>query len=337
MIRKLAAVATGCLVALVLADCTSAPTVSPTTTTKPLPAIDLSATPAGWVPVAYGDAQVSVPASFSVYYTGENTCGSYLPTSSLFIGPNTGVSAPCDVARARPNRTVVRVVPANGVPSPYDKEKPVTINGFLAFPAPAGRGLDYYVPLLGVEASATGPMASRVLATLTHSPRAVVLASGPAPATPSDWKTLTFQGLAFAAPSSWPVTRTSGAAFGLGMPCATPGVAFPNLAAYLVTLDTDTHFLPPDACPSGTPLNQPPTDGVQVDSGSRVNFRVALSFSTHCLKLHGLTACPATSPAYSILVLKVTVPRRSKPVYVSIGLAGSGTVARTILYSLWAA
>jgi hypothetical protein len=43
------------VVAMALAACTSSPTVSPsTTTTKPLPAIDLSATPAGWVPVADG-------------------------------------------------------------------------------------------------------------------------------------------------------------------------------------------------------------------------------------------------------------------------------------------
>ena len=61
---------------------------------------------------------------------------------------------------------------------------------------------------------------------------------------------------------------------------------------------------------------------------------VTLAFSKQCLGLHGLTVCPATSPAYSILVLKVTVPGRSKPVYVSIGLAGNGMVARTILYSL---
>jgi hypothetical protein len=58
------------------------------------------------------------------------------------------------------------------------------------------------------------------------------------------------------------------------------------------------------------------------------------TFSKNCLSLHGLTACPATSPAYPILVLKVTVPGRSKSVYVSIGLAGNGTVAKTILYSL---
>jgi len=35
-----------------------------------LPVVDLSATPAGWVPVAYGDAQVSVPPSFPVVYPG---------------------------------------------------------------------------------------------------------------------------------------------------------------------------------------------------------------------------------------------------------------------------
>ncbi|MGO9198722.1 MAG: hypothetical protein ACLQK4_16545 [Acidimicrobiales bacterium] len=57
-------------------------------------------------------------------------------------------------------------------------------------------------------------------------------------------------------------------------------------------------------------------------------------YSTHCLDLHGLTACPASSPAYSILVLKVTVPGRKTPVLVSIGLAGNGMTARTVLYSL---
>ena len=63
---------------------------------------------------------------------------------------------------------------------------------------------------------------------------------------------------------------------------------------------------------------------------------VSLSFGG-CWSVQGLIACPATSPAYSILVLKVTVPGRSKPVYVSIGLAGKGMVARTIWYSLRAA
>jgi hypothetical protein len=335
--RKLAAV-TMVVVAMALAACTSAPTASPTTTTvpstaKPLPVIDLSATPAGWVPVAYGDAQVSVPASFSVYYTGSDTCGLNLPTSSLFIGPDTLVSAPCDVARARPNRTVVRIVPANGVPSPYDKGKPLTINGFRAFPVPARRGYNYYVPLLGVEASATGPMAKRVLATLTRSPRAVALAKGPTPAVQSDWQTMTFEGLAVAAPSSWPVTRTSDN-HGIGQPCSTPGV---TLWLPGVVLSTDVKpyiYLCP--APVRPPGPQAPQEGIQVDAGSHTlsQWNLHIVFSKHCLSLHSLTACPATSLPYSILVLKVTVPGRSQPVYVSIGLAGNGMVARTILYSL---
>ena len=81
---------------------------------------------------------------------------------------------------------------------------------------------------------------------------------------------------------------------------------------------------------------QSPQDGVQIDSGPRTLSLdpVKPSFSEHCLPMHDLTVCPATSPAYSILVLKVSVPSRSKPIYVSIGLAGNGMVARTILFSL---
>jgi len=83
-----------------------------------------------------------------------------------------------------------------------------------------------------------------------------------------------------------------------------------------------------------SPTAQQPENGVQVDSGLRTEPTVRLSLSAHCLVLHGLTACPATSPAYSILVVRVNVPGRSKPVFVSIGLVGNGMTARTILDSL---
>jgi hypothetical protein len=104
-----------------------------------------------------------------------------------------------------------------------------------------------------------------------------------------------------------------------------------------VTLSTDRHRLLAVFCPRMSPTPQQPENGVQVDSGLRTEPTVTLSLSAHCLDLHGLTACPATSPAYSILVLRVNVPGRDKPVFVSIGLAGNGMVARTILYSLTAA
>jgi hypothetical protein len=56
-----------------------------------------------------------------------------------------------------------------------------------------------------------------------------------------------------------------------------------------------------------------------------------------CLDLHGLTACPATAYSYSVLSLRIAVPVRSKPLYMSIGLAGDGMMPRTMLYSLRAA
>jgi hypothetical protein len=111
-------------------------------------------------------------------------------------------------------------------------------------------------------------------------------------------------------------------------------VAFSNAR---VTLSTDVRPLPLPGCPYLSQIPQPPTNGVQVDSGLVTEPQVKLTFPKHCLDLHGLTACPATSPAYSILVLRVIVPGRAKPVFVSIGLAGHGMVARTILYSLRAA
>jgi hypothetical protein len=198
----------------------------------------------------------------------------------------------------------------------------------------------YYAASLGVEVIAQGPLARRILATLTRSPRAVALASGSTPAVRPDWKTLTYQGLAFAAPAWWPVTGTS-YNYGVGDPCNTPGVDFFNegVGGGEVVLSTD-RFLAGFSCSARrNPGPVYPGDGVEVDAGSDTLSELAmeglhLAFSKHCLDLHGLIACPATSPAYSILVLKVTVSGRDQPVFVSLGLAGNGMVARTILDSL---
>jgi hypothetical protein len=195
----------------------------------------------------------------------------------------------------------------------------------------------YDVPALGVAIIGGGPLTERILHTLTRSPRTVAVASGSAPAVPSGWHTVTFQGLVFDAPRSWTVTRTQGTDLLLGAICRQSGVALGGIG---VILDTDQQILPVPFCPnmrSNPP--QPPTDGVQVDTGRYEDFvgLLHLSFSTQCLELHGLTACPATTPDYSILVLRVTAPGRTTSVLVSVGLAGSGTVARTILYSLRAA
>jgi hypothetical protein len=326
---KLRALAT-LVVAVALTVLTSSQTFATTTvptTAKALPAVDLATTPAGWVPVAFGDAQVSVPPTWVVMTHA--WCGAWKsPIVQLGVIRQDMM---CPVAGSFP---AVRITPLGPIPAPYGQEQPVLLNGIAVLLGPkVGESISYFVPSLHVELWATDGAGTRVTDTLAVSPRFFVLASGPAPVVPSSWQSVTFAGLHFSVPANWPVNRTQ-VTPGLGTICKTPGVAF---AGTTVTLSTDVRplLLPP--CPYLLPTPQQPENGVQVDSGLRTEPMVTLSLSTHCLVLHGLTSCPATSPAYSILVVRVNVPGRDKPVFFSIGLAGNGMVARAILYSLQAA
>jgi len=73
MMRKLGIVVMVVL-ALTLAACSPTRTVTPgpgpVHQTKPILAVDLSASPAGWVPVDLGDAQLSVPSTWWVIPEG---------------------------------------------------------------------------------------------------------------------------------------------------------------------------------------------------------------------------------------------------------------------------
>ena len=321
------------VIAVALTVFTSSQTFATTTvptTAKALPAVDLSATPAGWVPVAFGNAQLSVPAAWWVLYDSP-PCPTGSPTGEVFVNPPPGAFAcPLEIAPG-PSTTVSFGPPRSPLSTVLGH--PEVINGISVYPYPTGPPRSYLVPSLGVEITVDGPLGQRVLHTLTWSPRSVVFASGSSPVVPSSWQQVTFAGLRFSAPENWPVNRTQ-VTPGLGAICGEQGVAFSDTT---VTLSTDARPLLRPPCPLIRPTPQQPENGVQVDSGLRTEPTVTLSLSAHCLVLHGLTACPATSPAYSILVLRINVPGRDKPVFVSIGLAGNGMVARTILYSLRAA
>ena len=313
------------VVAVLLAACTSSPTTTPTTT-QTAPAVELSTTPTGWVPVAYGDAQLAIPANWYVLY---NTppCPAGSPPGEMFVNPRPGLFF-CPAETSPGPKTTVSLGPPTTRSVTSHGE---VINSIPVFPYAAGPRSSYLVPSLDVEITVDGRVGQRVLHTLTRSPRTVALASGSALPAPSSWRSVTFVGLRFSVPSSWSVDRTS-VAYGLGAMCRTPGVA---LGVTGVILSNDlTPFSP--GCPTILLSPEQPRNGVQVDSGPHADLPVTLSFPFHCF-LHGLSACLATSPAYSILVLGVTVPGRINPVFVSIGLAGNGMVARTILYSLRAA
>ena len=314
---------------------TSSPTVSPTSTTKPLPAIDLLATPQGWVPVAYGDVQISVPATWWVLYN-RLACESGSKVGTVFINPSGGYCGIKGIPKTE-TTVVLKTAPRYKNPAKYGQRQVhnrILVYELYSF-APAAIPGTYLIPSLGVEIEVEGPLAKRVIDTLSRSPRTVALATGPAPSVPRSWLSVTFAGLKFSVPATWSINRTQVTPTLGGSLCLAQGQTFLSTA---VTLSTDTRpLIAPPNCFMVVPIPDPPTNAVQVDSGSSWKPIAMLSFSTRCLSLHGLTACPATSPAYSILVLKVRVPGHPKTVYVSIGLAGSGMIARTILYSLKAA
>ena len=287
---------------------------------RPLPAVDLSATPAGWVPVADADAQISVPSKWWVFYPGGDWCNGASEPGSVYLATLALPMPTC--AQSTPNAVFVRPI----VPGDHAVESPPPhhVNGLLVWNlegSPTAQGGSYLVPSLGVVVTATGPLARRVLATITRSPRTVALAAGSAPVISSSWRVLTFAGVRFSVPASWPVQRSE-----------TWKLCPPFLVAISeVTLDTDKTLEAP-FCAGLLPFAIVPSNGLRVDAGAE-GPTGSFSRGGKCLHLGGLTACPSSTPDYSVLFLKVTVPDRSKPVFVSIGLSGNGKVARTILYS----
>lgn len=295
-----------------------------------VPVVDLGATPKGWVPVDFGDAQISVPTNWFVLYPNAYSC-QFSPSTpgTVFLG-SSSLSRSCLTSAApSPQATVVHLVPQR-FPSEYLQQSDVVVlNGLHLYGVELGGVSGYYSPLLGFELVASGPMAQKVLGTFTASPRAVALSTAPMRNVSFSQRLETFAGLQFSVPRSWPVVRTRRTP-GLGNVCGTSGVAFWDTD---VTLSTDTLPMIVPMCPVMLPYPQPPHDAVQVDAGLRTGPEVTSSFHG-CVAIRRLSVCPATTPAYSILVLKVTVPARSDPLYVSIGLAGNGMIARTILHSL---
>ena len=322
--------------ALIAAACTSSPvraehqstttTTSATTTTtnpshKPSVAVDLSATPRGWVPVAFSGVQISVPATWNIGY--HTSCDSPRAPGTVFVGLGNGECS----------STSVRVPTVQLFPAVLGKGASVTserVNGIVVEIAfKQGNLSEYLIPTFSVGLDLSGAAAQRVLGTLTYSPRAVVLAGSPFPSVPSLWRWTSFAGIRFAAPATW--ERKSTPYYGPG--CGPPGIYMESG----ITLSTDERLIVP-ACPIvGLLPVSVPVGGVRVDAiASRVT-PTPTGLSTHCMQIHSLTACPYSIPAFNVLYLSVSGPRLRRPVMVEVGLAGDGSVGRTIVGSLRAA
>ncbi|HLI44867.1 MAG TPA: DUF4232 domain-containing protein [Acidimicrobiales bacterium] len=268
------------------------------------PLVDTALTPPGWSPVALGDAQISVPASWLLQRRDETQClgrGRHVG-GWVFVGER-ATSLTCGPGGSSRPENVVSMVKA---------AHPVAESG----PSPRARWA------FGVEVTASGPLAAKVLDTLTRSPLSVVLSRRDV-AAPASWRTISFGGVTLSAPPEW---RELHRDYWLGCP--------PTLLRATVLLDTASVNASGFSCPGypATAGDEAAVPGLTIAAGRYV---ARPKPSARCWSARGLGVCVEPSADQSaVLTLSVGVPGVAHPVVIELGLAGSGAVPRAILDSL---
>lgn len=292
----------------------------------PLP---VPATPSGWVPVAFGPLQISVPSSWFIVSPGAESCDSApVPGVVLLDWGATSQWCPTALGTQSPLTTIVTLsrtdrliqLPrrgsiVNGINLMENIASVTNATQNDRTSVPNGEGA-YLAPREEIEVSISGPPAPDVLQTLSYSARANVVAPGSGPRVPSSWIRHSFAGVSFAVPPSWPTERPFE-----GQRCLGLG---PEPA---VTLES--HQPPGGPC-GGVDLHPvKPVDGIDVDAWSGSYFGEQCATRQQA----GLHLCLDKSSLGSILFVKVTEPS-GRTFRIQIGLAGDGRVARTVLASL---
>jgi hypothetical protein len=293
--------------------------------TKVAPLADLGATPTGWSPIGYQNAQISVPSAWLIQNPGTD-CGQH-DAGHVFIAENP--SLPSGVGCGAATNNIVLRSPAS-TPVPHGRAE--TVNGIRVEIGSSQRGgqTTYLERGLGLDISATGPLARAVLRTLTHSPLSVVLHSANASA-PATWRRVSFGGLRFAVPSTWRTVHYSG--WG-GCPY--------NFQPNLLELSTAQTFAAP-GCP-------PPPDTAGYDAGVESMVVGAGPEITdqhlageRCRTRNSLKVCIDPPPLHGgypqgrglqILTALVYLPHQHRPDQIEIGLSGSGLIPAQIFDSL---
>ncbi len=283
-----------------------------------VPLTDTAATPSGWATVAHGDAQISVPPDWQV--SSKPMCGRAAPGNVVLGTDSTLLVVRCRHAQ---NMAAILLEPdgrklAGGFGTSING---IAVVPITLVPSPAG-SVSYYVPALHVTVTATGPLARRVLATLTRSPLSVVLAPGPRIPEPRSWRWHEFRGIRFAAPRGWALVRNG------HWGCS------PASATEAVILIPAANFQRPRCAAIFPTAGQMAGHvGVIAAVGS---YRGADSAGHGaCRSQHGLRVCYLT-PAFDNQMLDVAayIPGRDRVTLLQIGLGGSGAIPRTIFQSI---
>lgn len=286
--------------------------------TSARPVVDLAVAPKGWVPVAYGDVQVSVPPNWDVLDAGDCDDGEPAPSDAVYLG-SSQAGGPCNSSESYVwLRTASTKTPPGAAKD---------INGITVYSRSSSPTV-FHIPSLATLVSGKGPLTERVLHTLSVSPRYVALAKGPIPSVPASWHRVTYGGLSVAVPADWPVVNDP-----QWHSCTSD---YESYYREEVVLDSGTADIDVMKCigfPLLDALSTIGKDGLTINTGPYRALSDHFWPPGNCIPVNSLTVCPLMFP-YSIMPLDVHVQGRNQLVEVDIGLAGSGDTARTILYSI---
>jgi hypothetical protein len=289
-----------------------------------------SGAPAGWVPVPYRRAQLSVPGSWLVQSPQQFWCVPR-PRGMIFAGGRPVVPEGAACGHAGRTASLAWIRPAGHIPPQIRHRRPArVIHGLPVYRLPGGRGsVQYLVPELGVRAGARGPLARRVLDTLTRSPLSVVLRRGPAGPVPASWIWHRSRGVRFATPRSWSAQHEhQWAACGTGL-----------LPGRLLLIDATR---PPARLPCPAPLPTAAAEqarpGLTVVTGKYAATSVGADFA-RCQVRRGLRICLSSVTGQGgfpggVLIFSASRPHRRPVAFFLLGLSGSGARARAILGSV---
>jgi hypothetical protein len=280
-----------------------------------VPLTDTAATPKGWVPIAFDDAQISVPADWRV---AVQPCDRAAP-GYVVIGTSSSLVARHPNCKRAPNMAAIQVLPPG---KGHTRHRTGQINGIPVLgglTAPRGYA-SFLAPTLHAIITVRGPLGNKVLGTLTRSPFSVVLEAAPRLPVPASWHRHDFGGIRFATPAQWRTIKSR-----VWYPCW--AAINSAQAVELVHATRDVAF----SC-SDTFGGTRPRRGLVVGAGRYAASHRPPDYG--CRSLHGLRACFAMPWPGRPLELVVDVPGRHKPTVVDIGLAGNGVEARTIFESI---
>jgi hypothetical protein len=294
------------------------------------PLTDVSGTPAGWSPVPYESAQLSVPGSWLVESPQQLSCGFPQVDGMIFAGVKPAIPKDfgCDVTAS-----VAWIRPAGQIPKGIDHRKPTAvIHGIPVYRLPSGKGTAaYLVPELGVRVGARGKLATRVLATLTRSPLSVALRRGAAVPVPAGWTWRQFGGVRFATTRAWALQSEN--------QWSTCGTGLVPSSLLLIDATKPPLYLP---CPYLIPtaMADQAQPGLTVVTGKYAAQSVGQSYA-RCQSRRGVRICLSSVTGQGgflsgVLIFSVSRPNHATTFFL-LGLSGSGAGARAVFDSIGAA